>query len=399
MKSSQLLCAILGLGLSAFADEGPVPKQTNSQVPCPPQSEPLVCRCPAFNAPAVIDVRSKSYFPENLTAFIDGAFTYWYAGEEGLKVASTGVLSSGTSYFPIHDTSLYQSFDYKPGFKVEAGIVGSHSWTIYAQYSWFRGKNVTSGGVLSSTVDTAGVSTTTAASGTEVWLVDDWFLQGTSYGQALAGSNVASAWRLSLDILDALIGRPFYQGTHLVVSPFAGLRAAWIRQSMTVELTEASGLFGTTFTSGTEPHQPIGSRNHSNSWAIGPKFGMGASALLPAGFRFEGDAAASLLYTQYTSVTHSEDIASTSFNTGPYTASFKNYGVLRPMAELGLGVGWGSYLRAYDFHIDVSADYDFMIFWSQNMIRKLLDDTLTGTSPSSADLYVHGLTVTGRFDF
>ena len=69
------------------------------------------------------------------------------------------------------------------------------------------------------------------------------------------------------------------------------------------------------------------------------------------------------------------------------------------MAELGLGVGWGSYLRAYDFHIDVSADYDFMIFWSQNMIRKLLDDTLTGTSPSSADLYVHGLTVTGRFDF
>ena len=55
MKSSQLLCAILGLGLSAFADEGPVPKQTNSQVPCPPQSEPLVCRCPAFNAPAVIE--------------------------------------------------------------------------------------------------------------------------------------------------------------------------------------------------------------------------------------------------------------------------------------------------------------------------------------------------------
>ena len=145
--------------------------------------------------------------------------------------------------------------------------------------------------------------------------------------------------------------------------------------------------------------QPIGSRSHSNSWSIGPRVGLDSYCLLPMGFRFEGGLAGSLLFTSYTSIVHREDVASVSFNEGPYSVSYSNYNCLRPMAELGLGFGWGMYLSDRDFHIDFSADYDFMLFWSQNMMRNLLDDTLTGTSPSSSDLYLHGLTLTGRFNF
>ena len=382
-----LLCTIV-LSIPGFAARGK-PPENQSQL----QGEPLNEYAPAYNAPAAFDVDSKfgSCPHSDITLFFDASFIYWYAGEEGLKIASNGVSNSGVSYFAYDTKVSSQSFDYHPGLKVAAGIMANHEWTVLAEYTWLRGKSTHHSGARSGTESTEG--TAAASSGTSVWVVDDWFLQGTSSGQALSGSNVSSSWRLALDLIDAVASRPFYQGRSVVMSPFAGLRTALIRQSMTVNLTESAGLFASL------PSQPITSHNHSNSWGIGPRIGCDASWLLPMGFRLEGDFAASLLYTKYTSVKHSEDIASAGFNPGPYTASLHDYSCIRPMAELGLGFGWGQYIYNRDYHIDFSASYDFMMFWSQNMMRKLLDDTLTGTSPSSADLYLHGLTVTGRFDF
>jgi len=358
-----------------------------NKTPCAQvQAEPLCCYAPAYNAPAAIDVSTCG------TAFFaDASFTYWFAGQEGLKIANNGVGSDGIYYFALKTETLTQPFDYKPGFKVGVGAVVNHEWTLRADYAWYRGRTSLNSETISDTVPTAG--TEAAASGTSVWVVDDWFLEGTTSGQALSGPHVSSSWKLSLDLIDATLGRPFYEGRYLIISPFAGLRSALIRQSMTVELTELATLFAAI------PAQPIGSRNHSNSWSIGPRMGLNAQCLMGCGFRFEGDLAASLLYTRYTSIKHSEDSASLGFNPGPYKASLNNYSALRPNAELGLGLGWGTYSYCKKYHIDFSANYDFMIFWSQNMMRKLLDDALTGTSPAAADLYLHGLTVTGRLDF
>lgn len=353
---------------------------------CQVQGEPLTCYGPAYNAPAAIKV-----CPAGATLFADASFTYWYAGEEGLRIASNGVGSDGFYYFPMHTHTLNQSFDYKPGFKVGIGALVGDEWTYRADYTWYRGKNRVQSKTVSAVALTAG--TEAAATGTSVWVVDDWFLQGTTGGQALSGPQVSSAWKLSLDLIDVTVGRPFYQATRFIASPFAGLRAALIRQSMTVELTELVDLFAAI------PAQPIGSRTRSNSWAIGPRVGGSGNYLMDCGFQLMGNAALSLLYTQYTSIRHSEDSASLGFNEGPYKASMNHYWALRPAAELGLGLGWGSYFSDRTYHFDVSAMYDFKIFWSQNMMRKMLDDVLTGTSPSASDLYLHGLTLTGRFDF
>ena len=397
MKLTALpLCMCLAFGAQAACKSSGMPEHsernssTKSQNTCQTQGEPLTCYGPAYNAPAAIYVNEMA----NITTFVDASFTYWYAGEEGLKLATSGVLSSGTDYFAQKTNTLFQSFDYTSGFKAGVGIVGHHEWMLHAEYTWFRGRNTTSSGApLSATELTAGIATATASSGTAVWVVDDWFLQGTP-SQALAGPTVSSTWRLSMDLIDAVASRPFYQARKFIAAPFGGLRAAFIRQSMTVNLTESTGLF-----SGAVPSGPIQSRNHSNSWAIGPRVGCEGKWLMPVGFRLEGDLALSLLYTSYTSVKHSEDVASSTFNPGPYTASYSDYGCLRPELDLGLGFGWGTYLHNQRYHIDFSADYDFMYFWSQNMMRNLLDDTLTGTSPSSSDLYLHGLTLTGRFNF
>lgn len=359
---------------------------------CMGRAEPLE-RCNAgYNAPATIDVRPKwGSCSHDATVFFDLSFLYWYAGEEGLALAETGALSGGTIYYAENTHTLFPSFDYKPGFKVGAGLTLDHEWTVFAEYTWFRGTDKTTSDLALGTINTAG--TAAALTGTNVWVVNDWFLQGTSSAQALAGSLVSSKWQLAMDLIDALLSRPFYEAKRLIISPFGGLQVALIRQWMDVYLTENGTLFP-----GVTPIEPLHSYNHSSSWGIGPKMGLKGEYLMPKNFRVQGDLAASLLYTSY-DVTHKEDRASTAFNAGPFTASYSDYTALRTALELGLGLGWGSYLYGNSYHIDFSAQYDFLIFWSQNMMRKLLDDTLTGTGPSAADLYLHGLTIKTRFDF
>ena len=385
-------------------------ESSSCSVECtPPQAgsyqsggEPLTMYSPAYNAPAAVNLNCTKVKvrPSIVTTFVDASFTYWYAGEEGMKIASTGVFDtgSGDTFFAQNTAALDQSFDYKPGFKVGVGLIGDSEWVGRADYTWFRGANKTNGFSVSDSLLTAGTST--ALTGTEVWVVDDWFLQGTLPGQALSGSAVSSKWSLSMDLVDATAGRPFYQGQSIIVSPYAGLRAAFIRQSMDVQLTVSSLLYnGTTLPASSSPAQPIGSRNNSNSWALGPRFGCDGQWLLPMGFRLEGDLAASLLYTRYTSIEHREDPASTSFNAGPYVTSLKNVSFLRPELDVSLGFGWETYLYNRRYCLDFSASYDFMIFWSQNVIRTLLDDTLTGTGAAAADLYLHGMTLSGAFHF
>src|SRR5579872_3858330 len=87
---------------------------------------------PAYNAPAVINVNCKNCMC-NMGMFFDGSFTYWFASEEGLPIASNGVLNSGTLFFPQNITTVFQTFDYKPGFKIGVGFVGEHEWVFHAE--------------------------------------------------------------------------------------------------------------------------------------------------------------------------------------------------------------------------------------------------------------------------
>jgi hypothetical protein len=388
MKAMKFLpYAALLLTSAAFAaPKSCAPKKAEAPT-CPLEGEPLACGYDAaYNAPAAIGFScNDTHF------FADGSFTYWYAGQEGMHIASNGVLSPPMVYFPGKVTTVFQLSGYKPGFKAGFGVVTDNEWVVHAEYTWYRGTHTANtGSPPASQSLTAG--TATALSGTPVWVVDDWFLQGTTDGQALSGSNVSSSWRLAMDLIDVTAGRPFYQGKRVVVSPFGGIRSALIRQKMNVSFIEDPRLYPLN-------PQPIKSNNKSNSWSIGPRFGADVDVLLNGGFRLEGELAASLLFTQYTTVKHTEDPAASTFNQGPLKASWRNYNCLRPVVELGLGIGWGQYFSDDQYHADVSLDYDFSLFWEQNMMRRLIDDTLTGTGPASSNLYFHGLTLTVRFDF
>jgi len=337
---------------------------------------------------------SKSW-PVNFYSSL--SFLYWYVRQEGSGLAENGVWSSitGLAYLTPNTTALVPKFDYAPGFKAALGIVGNHQWDFSLEYTWLRGSTSISEDAPSSPIETAGASIpANPATAIPVWIIDDWFIQGTTNNQALSGTHISSRWKHAVDFLDLMASRPLYEGPSLSITPFAGLRAARIRESLRIAMT----LIDTIFPGVTTP-QPIISHNLSQNWGIGPKIGLTANGLFAGGFRLEGKSATSILWTRYTKVTHSEDVANTTFNPGPYLTSIRNHDCVRVIAEAGLGLGWGKYFSSGQYHIDFSADYDFTFLWRQNMMRLMSDLILTGTGAAASDLFMHGLTVTGRFDF
>jgi len=310
----------------------------------------------AYNAPARIDVQCS------WDIFATASFIYWHVDQEVMQLALPQTYGGAVGQF------LIQDFGYKPGFKVGLGInFGHDNWVGFVEYTW-----------LHQITDTG---TSTVPSDADYWFVTSWF------NSIVRPTTVGSKWRMNIDIVDATLSRPFYQGRKLTILPFGGLRGAWIHQNLKInavgrwqQIRVATML----------------SRNHSHNWAVGPRAGLQAHWLLGWGFRFEGDAAASLLYTRFTKVTHAESVNDVTVA----FSSFKDYSVVRPMADMGVGIGWGSYFDRQNYHFDLLAAYDFNVMWGQNMIPKTSSrSALTGDNSEATDLHLHGLTVTARFDF
>ena len=355
------------------------------------QGEMLSSSCPsAYNAPAAPAVThklKKGLVETNI--FLEAAFTYWYVGQEGMKVASNAVLNSATLSYAQNITSYIPSFNYQPGFKLGLGIINSNEWQYKIGYTFVNSSISTKFTPPSGESLPAG-STTTAA-GTPVLALDDWFLQGGTNQQALAASNISSKWKLDFNFLDFTIGRPYYQGRALIASPFGGLEVGFIDQNFSVEARQASGQT-------TNATIPIWSRNSSSSWGVGPVLGLdtrylwGQLSLITKG-------AFGLLYTNYTSIKHNEDAASSSFNAGPYYATIHNLYAMRPNATLCLGIEWDRYLNCDANHLNIALTYDFAIYFAQNMMREQLNEILTGAASAPSNLFFQGLTVSARVDF
>ncbi len=363
--------------------------------PCCYQGEIMKTGClypPAYNAPAKIDLNTgRCIWPYNI--FADVSFIYWYAAQDGMTLAgSADLVTVGATrselVFNLESVPLVQDFKFSPGFKIGIGT-GIEESELRAEYTWYR---------LHSTVN-SDAPTDHTGGGTllPVWELD-WFAQGVgAFGEFVSATHVDSSWHLGIDQLDVTGGRPYYQSKTITISPFGGLRAIWIRESLLV----AANVPGAAISGGAFPllaPQPIKSHNRSNSWGLGPVFGASGHYLLGSGFRLEGDGGFSILFTQYTKLLHSEDAAVLGTVPTVFKARETNYNTVRPMANLDLGVGWGKYLCNASYHIDFSADYSFSGLWDQNMIRTFFEEFVTGRQIFN-DLFLQGLTITGRFDF
>lgn len=340
----------------------------------------------AYNAPSQVRLQNDEgrWLPD---VFVDASFIYYYANEGGLDLGVSGALIPSGGGFAVAATSngkvAFQKFEYKPGFKAGIGTRFC-DWTLAAEYTWIR----------QTTHAHHNAPDPELADAVEgVFVLTNWFEQMANSVQSISSTSISSKWRLSMDLAQLTVSRPFYEGTNLSIVPSFGVQALWLRQKLNIGINVPTQVIALQ-----NPESPV-SHNLSHSWGIGPKAGIETDCLLGAGFRLQGQIAASLLFTQYTRVKHSENVASATAIPQQIGIQYRNYNTMRPITELGLGLGWGSYFYNQKYHIDFAATYDFLWFWHQNMMRKLADTVNAGTSESAANLSLHGLTVTVRFDF
>ncbi|MBN1914914.1 MAG: hypothetical protein JW769_03390 [Parachlamydiales bacterium] len=291
----------------------------------------------AYNAPARIDVNCS------WDAFLSVSYLYWQMKEKGLELGIDGSDSHKV---------INMDFDYKSAFKVAAGMNLDHdNWALMLEYTRVHGTNK--------------YHKTSSADD----ITPTWSISPTS------SASVAAKWYSYIDLLDFTMGRAHYVGTKLTFFPFVGLRGGWIDQKYKIDyLTLAAVATDIKYT--------------SDSWLLGPRAGLNTNWLIGEGFRVFGNTAAGLYYQDFKvkgreSTTHFQDEPS----------------YITPNFELDLGLGWGTYFSNSDWHIDLSASYDFQIFWNQNEMRSLKDLIGVATDGSASDLLLQGLTVKLALDF
>jgi len=384
-KTNAWIVASLLVATSAFGQQDPRNCQPKPK-DCCVKTCPATLQAPtvaAYNAPARVDTRCS------WDVWVDASFTYWQPIQDNMEFAVTANNNASTSITTgFSGNAVQQGFGYKPGFKVGGGwSAGKHdNWDFASEYTWFRG---------SQTTTTNGES---SANGRGIYSLvgAPTYIYSATSNTLNAPEQVyntgSSTWKLHMDLADVSMGRWHYMGTDVKVRPFIGARGAWIRQSRLVSFTN-TGLTGAN--SGTQGTYQV--RDGAHSWGVGPTTGVSGKWMIGEGFRFEGDAQADILYTQYTSIYHEESGSATLQNPYKYGMNESKLGTLRTHLDLEMGIAWGSYFDNNNWYIDFAANYGFQVFFNQNVFRTLAPSEQS--RPTLGNLYVQGLTITTRLDF
>ncbi len=316
--------------------------------------------------------------------FLTGDYIYWTWQQEMMEVGTliTPTAFGAQAFLIGSGEIILQSPDYSSGFQLGLGygLKGMDDWIVSTEYTWYKNSDTLTSTASSSQI--LAVSTTLIP-----------YIQGSTPGVLLADQLKTKA-RLTYNAADLLLQRPFYFGRKLTADLMVGLEALWIDQKFTATGSDLSFVAADAFVA-TAVDGSFNSTSKQKSWALGPKFGLNSHWLLGYGIKIMGSASLSALYTRYTTLSTSVTgaVSSTS-SANLHTNQKKNYNTVNPIAEASLGLGWGSYFCDDSIHFEVSAGYDFKLFWNQNVVN-----TLINSNGSPGNMSLQGLNIQARFDF
>jgi len=330
--------------------------------------------------PAKSDLFKEEPLRQPLGLFATISYLYWYPGEGGLDLATTAAFQANTGLVVAKNaesTTIFQNSGFSSGAKISAGYFfpKRNDWLIEATYTYLHHDFETGLKIApSSTV------------GTGVFYFTSWYYQSSANNQAIAATQLSSAWELQYNTLDLLLKKSLSIGKRGWIIPFGGIQGMWIEQCLDISAQSAQNVSAT---------EPILSQNDSFVWGIGPKTGAEVKWDFDRGFYCKGGIGTALLFTRF-QATHRENAITLAY---PVKYTIKDFDCLRPTLEVGLGVGWSCFIRNGRHFINFQATYDFNYLWEQNILRVLNDINILGTNAAQNALYLQGLTVSGRFDF
>jgi len=337
---------------------------TTCEQPCIGRPEkigegPGQCLCskappPSYNTPARIDIAC------GWDVFTSVSFIYWHARQQGMELARF-------RDFTGESTLVTQDFEYTPGFKVAMGASVRHDdWQAVIEYTRLHGSTRTDFFITSDEILNPSLRPTSL-------LEQDSDIDLASF---------KSKWTNHLDIIDLSLLRPYYQGKMLMIKPSIGLRLGRIKQKL-----DSSEVIVDI------PEFTFARNQRSKSEFIGPRAAFDMMWELGRGVRIDVTGAFALLYQKNSSkLTGFDSAPAQDFN----IPKASNRDIV-PNADLGLGLGWGSYFIDSRMHFDLLASYDFNYFWNQNTLR--VNDATSFRYHKPGDLMYHGLTIKTRFDY
>lgn len=346
----------------------------------PKPSCPMPCEC-AFNAPCRVGTCWDF--------FATGSFIYWQAMEDGTDVGYAPTFNSDGIQTGLQLKQM--DFDFKPGFKVGIGMnTDWDNWEVYAEYTWLHLTNSRSFSVSDGTAIPTSGEVNIAP-----WVpTANGFPSSSLDVASISGTSMKGRWQLKLDVVDLELARCYYVGQRLTFRTHYGLRGAFIRQHYNATLSTVNSLGG-------EFPAPVTSFNQSHNWGVGARGGVDTHWMFCSGFYLFGNAAASLLYTQFgddddVKVNYTQN-TTTAFGVSETGTVNIESGrrMLGPEFDMALGFGWADYIDCGNkWYLDLSAGYEFTTFFNQNAFRNFYSVNVSDTN-----LYFHGLTVTVRLDF
>ncbi|MEL7432124.1 MAG: Lpg1974 family pore-forming outer membrane protein [Chlamydiota bacterium] len=338
------------------------------QGPCDPAPKNICCEEPkpgpfAFLYPKDMNLACPNDF------YFYGDFLAMQPMQDGLVYgivdtnASNVIGSSLSGGKVLSFSSDHNSYDWDYGARIGLGCVLSRdAWNLDVQWMWFHTNQDVNG-----TTERTGL------------IIPQWI---PTQAPTLDDTDASQRWEMKLNVLDIALGKPFHVSRYVVLSPFFGLRAAWIDQNY---VARYAGSFDTKFRV-----------DRNNFWGVGTRMGVNSEWSMGSGFQLLANSSTSLLYSKFDV---SENLP---FETASYafdSSFYRNSSNL----ELQVGVAWGTHFNDMQNYVRLQALWEFHTWYDQNQIRKLFSNNPAGTfvndTVSRGDLNLSGISLRVMFDF
>lgn len=312
-------------------------------------------------------------------------FIYWNLQQDLVRLGNIMTTDSSGALGLLDGSgeTVFMDTKYAPGFQVGLGfnMEGIDGWNFYSEYTWYQNTN----------------SYSRAAHHDQV-VVPSGLREDVVSGIAtdiIVAEKAKMKSQYHYNNLNLTVQRPFYFGRRVTANFGVGLRGLFVTQTVTTFAEDISSYHSGDVTK-VDLGEVLATKFYQKMWGLGPRFEFGTNWLLGYGFRIIADLAASVLYTSYTNLSGSvEGAATLGIVADLQTRVLSNYNTLRAVTETSLGFGWGSYFgNNNDFHFDLSAGYEFNVYWNQNMLGMVVN-----ASGSPGNTYLHGLNIAARLDF
>jgi hypothetical protein len=369
VKKQYLLTSLFSLSSALLiADQGPMrPEGRPEKVTTMPHQVITPAVAPIVDA--------------DVGAFITADFIWWKPHIGQMEYALNGIVDGGN--FVPTDTSTRKGrvkeveFDFKPGFKVGAGLNFEHDgWDLFANYTWLKS------GVEHNHINAEsgkGASTLTffvAPGGAGLMMPAGAFVGSFNV------SNARSSFEQHFNAGDLELGRNFFISQHLTLRPHVGLKGAYISDELDLHyiptasaLTEINAIAG-------EQHM------QQRMWGVGTRAGLNAVWHFNKHWGLYGNAALTALWSDFHVKTKDE----VSLLAGEITTEevHETFQEVTPVVETGIGLTYMTWF------CDDSCAFDLRAGWEEQVwmdFNRFVDIGDTG------NLSLHGLTIKAGLAF